>query len=135
VFGDEEADMTPTNRKAYDIRFENRSDHLYVYLKGSKTDFESSSRYWSEIVGMNSLRHYDRVLIEKDLNEALTTGEVFNVLSNVAFVSRDRVKFAIFDHNYDYRKNQFEEVVATNRGLDIKIFDEMDKAKEWLLGH
>jgi hypothetical protein len=45
-----------------------------------------------------------------------------------------RFKLAIVDVNEDSRKdNLFTETVAVNRGYNVKIFDNENDAKEWLL--
>jgi len=125
--------LTPTNNKGYSIHFEDRKAQLYVQLKGTNVDFESSRKYWFEIFEQTSRGRYRCVLIERDLTDALTPGEIFQLISNAASVAPRTVKFAVVDHNLGRQRNELEEVVATNRGLNIRIFDEMRQAEEWLL--
>jgi hypothetical protein len=114
--------------------FEHRPEYLYVYVKSDVISYEIAKRYWVEILAMQHRRRYDRILVDKDISRSLAPHDVFTLVSELAHSGCSGVRFAIVDRYYDEERSPFEEMVGTNRGLDVKVLADGDEAEEWLVG-
>ena len=120
--------------RIYDIRFEHRPHSLYVRVFGDEHSYDVAKRYWKHIVAMLHRRHYERVLVDKDFPQQLSIAASHLLMSELAHSGCRTTKVAIVDRNYDEDLSHFEEMVATNRGLTVRYFSNLDSAEEWL-GH
>jgi hypothetical protein len=120
--------------RVYDIRFEHRPHNLYVRVFGDTQSYEVAREYWHRIVGVLHRRHYAKVLVDKDFPQKLSVAAAHLLISELAHSGCRTTKVAVVDRNYDEELSQFEEVVATSRGLKIKYFSDLDSAENWL-GH
>ncbi|HQZ94864.1 MAG TPA: hypothetical protein PLP21_01025 [Pyrinomonadaceae bacterium] len=121
-----------SEEKPYELRFEHRPAYLYVSLRGEANNYEIAKRYWGEIIRMHNMREYTRVLIEKQISRSLDTQDVFRIVTEVAFMARTGTKFAFFAQHFDAEKSEFAELVANNRGLNLKYFTSLPSAERWL---
>lgn len=119
--------------RIYDIRFEHRPHSLYVRIFGDAHSYDVARDYWRQIVAMLHRRHYERVLVDKDFPQQLSIAASYLLMTELAH-SGCRMKVAVVDRNYDDEVCGFEEMVATNRGLTVKFFSDLDSAEQWL-GH
>ncbi len=117
---------------AYEIRFEHRPTYLFVYVKGERNSYEISRQYWAEIIAMLQRRRYQRVLVVKDIIEALSIGGAFTLIADIAYSGYSDVEFAVVDMHHHAEENRFEELVGNNRGLHIKTCETVEKAEQWL---
>jgi hypothetical protein len=124
--------MDKNEQKPYEVYFEHRPSYLYVRLRGNEENYEIAKRYWSEIITFHHVSEYSRILIEKQISQALAMQDVFRVVTEVAFMARIGVKFAFLDHYFDAEKCEFEELVGNNRGLKLKHFESLSSAERWL---
>src|ERR1035437_4443738 len=118
--------------RTYQLSFEHRPHYLYAHLSCEEISFEIAKEYWVEILKMLHRRKYTRLLVEKDIPNSLRAHEVFTLITELAHSGCTRVRFAIFDHHYDVQRNGFEQLVATTRGLQVKITDNFADAEKWL---
>ncbi len=120
--------------RPFDITFEHRPEYLYVSLTGTNMSYEVAKKYWEEIMLVFGQRRHTRVLVERSIPQRLDTQDIFRILTEVAFIARLGMKFAFVDHFYDKDRSEFEELVGTNRGLNIKYFEDRERAERWLVG-
>jgi len=127
--------MSSGGRKLYSIRFELRPQYLYAYIKGEADSYDISNAYWSEIAAECANLGVEKLLVEEDLAEPMQSmSEVFQGASERSFMGLSGLKIAFVDRHADqHEQNLFGELVATNRGLFCKVFDNFEDGEAWLL--
>ena len=119
--------------RPYQLLFEHRPGYLYVYVGSDMNSLEVAAGYWIEILSVVDEREYKRVLIEKDVTQPLPVHHVFHLISRLAHTGHHSdVKFAVWDHHYDRKRCEFKELVASNRGFNLKIAPTLAEAETWL---
>lgn len=120
--------------KPYRITLEHRSQYLYVYVSGEHDSYEISRRYWLEVADECAKTGYKKVLIEEDIEETVSIPEVYQLASELPQMGFQGVRVAFFDRFAEHEDlNQFAELVATNRGLLARVFNNLEEAENWLL--
>src|SRR6478672_4803050 len=123
--------MTATaHTRDYSLYFEHRPDYLYVRVDADEVSYETTRRYWNEIVGMRHRRHYSRILVDNDVANELPTDELFVLVSDLAWSGLNDVALAINPRRYDADACEFEEMVGTNRGMNLKVCGSLDHAQQ-----
>ena len=120
--------------KLYQITFEHRPKYLYVYVTGEHDSYEISHQYWLEVAGECGKTGCKKVLIEEDIEELISISEIYQIASELPLMGFQGVRVAFFDRFAEHDElNQFGELVATNRGLLCKVFNDFEIAENWLL--
>jgi hypothetical protein len=120
--------------KPYNISFENRSQYLYVYVSGDRDSYEISRRYWQEVAAECARAGAEKVLIEEDIPEDVSMGEMYQLASELPQFGFIGIRIAFVDRYIEQHDlNQFGELVANNRGLYAKVFNDVNEAEKWLL--
>jgi hypothetical protein len=119
--------------RPYQLLFEHRPDTLYVYVGSDTNSLELATRFWVEVLSLLHRRKYSRVLIEKEISQPLAVHDVFTLVSQLAHSGHNsEISFAIWDRYYEKERCDFEQLVGTNRGLNLGIFATSDEAESWL---
>ena len=122
------------NEKSYQINFEHRPQYLYVYVSGEHDSYEISHRYWLEVAGECNRTGYRKVLIDEDIEEDISMAEMFQLATALPQIGFQGVHVAFYDRFAEHADlNQFGELVATNRGLLARVFNNLEEAEKWLL--
>jgi hypothetical protein len=120
--------------KPYEITFEHRQHYLYVYVTGDQDSYEVSRSYWLEVAEECRKTGYKKVLIDEDIENMVSIAEVYKLASELPQMGFQGVRVAFYDRFADHADlNQFGELVATNRGLLARVFNDPQKAEDWLL--
>jgi hypothetical protein len=128
--------MTISNGgREYTITFEHRPQYLYAYIKGDADSYDISRAYWSEISAECAKHKVKKLLVDEDLAEPINSvSEVFQGAAERTFMGLSGLKIAFVDRHPDHREqNLFGELVATNRGLFCKVFDDVQEGEKWLV--
>ena len=123
-----------TTDKPYRIMFEHRPFYLYVAVQCETANYAIARKYWAEIIGLQTRRRYERVLIDKDVVNSMPLHDVVMLVSEIMNLGCHDVKFAIYDRHFDAERCAVEEMVGTNRGLKVRMCSTFDEAKSWLFG-
>ena len=126
--------MAAAPARDYSLYFEHRPDYLYVHVDTEDVSYETTRRYWSEIVSMRHRRHYSRILVDNDVVNELSTQDLFTFVSDLAYAGLDGVAFVIRPRKYEADACEFEEMVGTNRGLNLRVCGSLDHAPECFVG-
>lgn len=119
--------------KAYEIKFEQRAEYLYAYVSGERDSLEISLAFWREIAEECRKTGARKVLIEEDIKEAVSMLEMYQIAAEIPRLGFSNVLIAFVDRYLEQQSlNQFGEIVATNRGLRGKIFNNAPEAENWL---
>ncbi len=120
--------------KSYRITFEFRPEYLYVYVSGERDSYEISRQYWQEVADFCGEKKVKKVLIEEDIPEAVSMMEVYRFASEIPLMGFFGIRVAFVDRfTEQHDLNQFGELVAVNRGLYGKLFNDIKEAEKWLL--
>lgn len=125
---------TNQSEKPYRLTIEHRPSYLYAYVEGDKDSYEISAMYWREIAGECKANKYTKVLIVEDIIESGTMADAYQLSSEMPQMGYAGIKIAFVDKYVEQQDlNQFGELVAINRGINGKIFNDVDQAERWLL--
>lgn len=113
------ASSCPT--RDYSICFEHRPDCLYVKVDAGEASYEIVRRYWSEIIAMQHRRGYSRVMVVDDIAGELSTTDLYTFVTELAASGLQGVAFVIVPRRFDPDASEFEEMVGTNRGLNLRV--------------
>ncbi len=120
--------------KPYTLEFEQRPEYLYAYVRGEKDSLEISLQYWKEIADECWRAGYKKVFIEEDIKEEVSIIEMYQFTSEIPNIGFSGIRVAFVDRHLNQQElNKFGELVATNRGVNGKIFNSSEEAEEWLL--
>lgn len=125
--------MKNSDHRQYAIRFDYQPEYLSVYVSGEKDSLEISRQFWREIADECKKIKSKKLLVVEDIAEAVSMADMYLIASEIpqAFYG---VRIAFVDTHLDHQSlNEFGEIVATNRGVGGKIFNDVETAKEWLL--
>jgi hypothetical protein len=120
--------------KPYRLTFEQRPTYLHAFVEGEDDSYEISRQYWQEIADECKARKFKKVLIVEDIVESGTIAEAYQLCSEFPQMGYLKIKVAFVDrHAEQNEENQFGELVAVNRGVNVKLFTDIDEAEKWLL--
>ncbi|VGO17399.1 hypothetical protein PDESU_05995 [Pontiella desulfatans] len=115
----------------YRLVFEDRGFYLYAHLTGEDS-FAASLSYWNEIADKVRELDYRKVLVHEDLMGETDEAEIFDIMMDI-LPSSTGIQVAFFDENQTNAEiNEFGHLIATNRGADIRIFQSLDDARNWI---
>lgn len=120
--------------KAYQLTFEELPAHLYAFVEGEQDSYEISRAFWQEIADRAARIGAKRVLIEEDIEQSVSFADVFKLASDIPSMGFGNAKIAFVDRQLDHSEiNEFGELVAVNRGLNVSVFNDLETAQKWLL--
>ena len=128
----------PVDDKSYSITYDVRPDYLYAHVTGSAETSELIRDYWNEIAGECERHSVKKLLVEEDLSRRVDSmSDVYTSSADVSVIGGlAGVKVAYVDRNPEHRDlNRFGELVASNRGMYCKAFEDVDEAERWLLSN
>lgn len=119
---------------SYELHFEDRPGYLYARVEGPQDSLQISRSYWLRIAGRVREQRSAAVLIEENIDSNGTMAEAYELASEIPKMGFGDCKVAFFDRYLDHNEvNEFAELVATNRGLTGRVFNDYDEALSWLL--
>ena len=121
-------------QKPYHLTLEQRPGYLYAYVEGEHDSYEISKAYWQEIANEVARRGVDRVLIDENIEETVSIAEIYELASQIPFMGFISTRVAFVDRYLEHHEvNSFAELVAVNRGMRGKVFNDLESAERWLL--
>lgn len=125
--------MKTSNHKYYTIQFDNQPEYLSAYVSGEKDSLEISRQFWREIADECKKVKCKKLLVVEDIVEIVSEADMYLIASEIPQVFYG-VRVAFVDVHLDHKSlNEFGEIVAINRGVSGKIFNDVEAAKKWLL--
>lgn len=126
--------MNEDDSELYQLEFEERPDYLCAHVSGDKDSVEICTQYWRKIADQCRRTKYDKVLIVEDIKETVSTSEMYQIASEIPGMGFYGIQIAFVDQKIEQRAiNEFGGLVATNRGLNIKLFNTTEEAEKWFL--
>ncbi len=128
--------MNVKDSKLYNLEFEERAEYLYARVSGDKDNVEISKQYWREIAEECQRTKCGKLMIVEDLKEMGTTMDTYQFASEIPNMGFSGIQIAFVDQHIEQLPlNEFGELVATNRGVYVKIFNSIEEAEKWLLSN
>ncbi len=120
--------------KLYHLEFESRPEYLYALLTAEEDSLELSISYWKEVSQNCKKIKCEKLLVEEDIpKNAISMFEMYEFVNQV-IMELLNINIAFVDSYIDQMEaNKFAELVATNRGVSVKVFNNFDEAERWLL--
>lgn len=116
---------------AYVISVENKVDYLLIRVSGVLS-YENESQLDSEIARVSEVHGIRRVLIDlRRVEGEMTAAEAYQLATEIPKPGLLR-KEALVDVSEHSFTNYLFGLVASNRGLNIRNFTDIDKAEDWL---
>lgn len=121
--------------KDYRLTFDNKPEYLHVLVEGEHDSYDISRRFWSEIATECERLGPSRLLVEEDLKEQLPSiADTYQGAAERQEMGLAGIRIAFLDRHPDqHEQNQFGELVARNRGINMKVFSDRAEALDWLL--
>jgi len=118
----------------YKLDYTDKGEYTHFVVEG-KDSLETTRAFWTEVYNISKRKGYFRVLVEEHLEGQLTPAEMFEVCQELPELMRGiplRIAHVdvVSEHLVD---NELGETVAHNRGMEVKVFDNLDNALDWLL--
>lgn len=118
----------------YTIEFEQRPKYLYAFVSGINDSLEITRKYWLEILEECRQNGFEKLLVEENLERSLSMQEIYEFATEYSLMGFREILVAFVDRYPSHQQlNRFGELVATNRGGRIRVFDTVTEAKQWLL--
>ncbi len=120
----------------FELNFEYLTEFLYTYVGKGYDSLEVSKSYWFRALEECKSKNYEKLLIEEDLEGNLSTNESYQLSVLLAESEYKDILVAFVDTHIEHQDlNRFGELIVTNRGARIKVFNDKKEAKEWLLSN
>ncbi len=118
----------------YQLTFDERERYLYAFIEGDQDSVEISRSYWQEVARETTRTGMKRVMIEENLPAGASMTEMFQFATEIPNMGFGGTRIAFIDRDLTQNDlNQFGELVAVNRGVNIKVFIDKQEAETWLL--
>ncbi len=121
-------------QKPYQLRFKRRPEYFYAHLTAEEDSLELSVAYWKEVAQECKKIKCRKLLVEEDIpKNAISLFDMYEFVNKVVFELLN-INIAFVDIYIDQMEaNKFAELVATNRGVSVKVFNNFADAEKWLL--
>lgn len=124
----------------YEVSIQEQEGYIRVETSGERTpgsEVEDAVRVWSHVAEVCQAKQVERILGIHKVTGRLPTRAAYAIAYDPArFGWSRRFKLALADMNEESRQDiLFVEDVAVSSGYQVKVFDNEQKAKAWLLGN
>ncbi len=126
--------MNSEESKPYKLEFDQKAEYLYARVSGDKDSLAISTQYWREIADECRRVKCSKLLIVEDIKETPSMMDVYQISSEIPNMGFYGVRIAFVDQYIEQQpSNEFGGIVASNRGIHVKVFNTVEKAEKWLL--
>ena len=117
----------------YKISFALHPDYLHATVTGMNTA-ENVASYLKDIIAESERTGCYRVLVDEQLEgPRLEASDVFEIASTGAIKALGLFQAVAYVDPHMGDMADFAETVAINRGMPVKFFTSVDRARAWLL--
>ena len=120
---------------SYELTIREKAGYLHFLVTGENSP-ETVRGYLSEIAKTCQERNCPTVLIEENLQgPGLGLLDIFQISSqgsNQAWPHVRRIAYVDANREHSAADMKFAETVASNRGLNIRLFSNVQEAEQWL---
>ncbi|MFZ3323080.1 MAG: hypothetical protein WA190_11960 [Usitatibacter sp.] len=118
---------------SYHFKIEENPKYLHASASGNNTA-ENVLRFLRESYETCMTKQVTAVLLEmKFEGPALDTGSIYSVIAQRSESGKQLRKIAyVAPPEREVSKSKFAETVAINRGVNVRLFADVDAARKWL---
>ena len=123
--------------KDYMLSTEAQNSHLFAHVSGIRTG-ESVAQVTVEVFDATIAHGLSRVLVDvRAFDGRLGVLDIYLLVTELFQSLRGKgiKKAAIIDRPQSGMREWFLETVAVNRGFNLRVFPEVEEAREWLLAN
>ena len=118
----------------YEITTILHDNYLHVKVRGQNNN-ATVSAYLLDVARLCRKNNYSAVLIEENLSgPSLLMADIFNIIrtrsSDAWFLSH--IAYVDTNTEHDFGQMKFAEMVALNEGVQVKMFQDLNAAQQWL---
>ena len=109
-------------------------NYLHVKVRG-QNDTTTVNAYLLDVARLCRKHKYSAVLIEEFLSgPSLSMADIFNIIRNRSSDAWFLSHIAYVDTNseHDFGQMKFAEMVALNEGVQVRMFQDLKAAHDWL---
>ena len=119
---------------SYTIEFQSRPSYLFARVTGANTP-DTVRAYMHDLVQKCEETACFRVLVHECLDgPRLSAGEVFELMASGSRRGLGKFSAIAFVDEEMGDIGRFAENVGVNRGMPLRVFDNVDEAAEWIEG-
>lgn len=115
----------------YKVRYEDRSDYLFVHLEGDES-LSDALQFWKDLVQNADAKKYKAVLVVDHVTGMLNPVEARMFGREAAQLSKGMTIAYVDSKEETFDINMSAEKIASNRGLNSRMFKNEEEAMEWL---
>jgi SpoIIAA-like len=118
---------------AYDFSVEQKPAYLHAKVSGDLTRL-NALQFLVDAYQACIDRNVNSLLLEVAFTGGLHLGEVYSVISERSQAGRNLERIAYVNANPDLPRDtaEFAELVAQNRGVNVRLFRTLSEAEQWL---
>jgi len=118
---------------SYQLQLEKHPDYLHAAVSGANTA-ENVLRFLREAYEACQRHQVSSILLEmKFEGPALDTGSIYSVIAQRSDSGKQMRKIAyVAPPGREVAKSKFAETVAINRGVNVRLFPNVESARAWL---
>lgn len=117
--------------KPYTIQLEDRGEYLYALVGGERLTSDIAKLYWDEIAEECFSREKSKIMIEKNFRQSVSAPEMLEMGVYLGSILANK-KIAFLDRFKHESINELGKKIARNRGVIMRIFDNVSEAEDWL---
>lgn len=118
--------------KPYEIKLEDRGEYLYALVSGEILKPEIAKQYWDEIAERSFALRQTKIMIEKDFSQTVSAPAMLSMGDYLGKLLATK-KIAFLDRHENAAINNLGQKIAENRGVKMKVFQDIEEAEKWLL--
>ena len=115
----------------YTIKLDDRREYLYAFVSGEILTPEIAKQYWDEIANKAFEIRQTKIMIEKDFAQSVSAAEMLEMGTYLGGILSTK-KIAFLDRHGNVAINNLGQKIALNRGVNMKVFENIEDAEEWL---
>ena len=118
---------------AYNFSVEQKPDYVHAKVSGDLTR-PNARQFLVDAYQACIDRNVSSLLLEMAFTGGLSLGEVCSVINERSLDGSNLERIAYVDTNPDLPRDmaEFAELVALNRGVNVRLFSTLSEAEQWL---
>ncbi|MGD8782351.1 MAG: hypothetical protein PVH88_25745 [Ignavibacteria bacterium] len=116
------------------ITFIEHKNYLEVNLEGER-DYTNLLAIWESVLNKSDSSKLYKILITTKMTGSLSLVQYYNIFDKIRD-NRIILKYKIagfFEYTSQDEIEKFDKLIAQNEGWKVRLFNDYNKAKEWLL--
>jgi hypothetical protein len=127
--------MTSPTALEFDVFAESRDSYIFALVRAAKLTPELCRIAFSNVREAILDAREGRLMLEYDSGSSLTDEETFQLMNELtAIMPGMQIALVARDHSHK-RSLEFAQVLALDRALDFRSFNNLNSAEQWLFGN